>query len=429
MESSDPVKPSAWRRALALTALVVAGETIFFLPFVLARVFRPTILDVFQLSNLELGSAFALYGVVAMVAYFLGGPLADRFGPRRLISIALVTTALGGLLMATIPGLGALKLLYAYWGFTTIALFWSALIRATREWGGERAQGSAFGLLDGGRGLLTALTGSMMVALYASFMPEEVESAALAVRAAALRNVIGLFAAMTFAAAVLVWFALPRHHKPDQNRNHGSSLEGIRRVLGMPNVWIQSFIILCAYVGFKATDDFSLYAKDVLGLNEVEAARAGTVSLWVRPIAAVGAGLLADRLSSGLMTMVSFVLVMAGSVVLASGVLTSGMVWPFLLTIVTASLGIFALRGLYYAIMEEGKVPLAFTGSAVGVVSVIGYTPDVFMGPLMGLLLDGAPGAQGHQHVFWVIAAFALAGLVASGVFLWRTRDRGVIDR
>ena len=95
-----------WRRTVALTALVVAGETIFFLPFVLARVFRPTILDVFQLTNLELGSAFALYGLVAMVAYFLGGPLADRFSPRRLLSVALVTTALGGLLMATIQRYG-----------------------------------------------------------------------------------------------------------------------------------------------------------------------------------------------------------------------------------------------------------------------------------------------------------------------------------
>ena len=66
---------------------------------------------------------------------------------------------------------------------------------------------------------------------------------------------------------------------------------------------------------------------------------------------------------------------------------------PYIVTMVCASLGIFALRGLYYAIMEEGQVPLAYTGSAVGLVSVIGYTPDIFMGPLMGYLLDSAPGA------------------------------------
>jgi hypothetical protein len=116
------------------------------------------------------------------------------------------------------------------------------------------------------------------------------------------------------------------------------------------------------------------------------------------------------------------VLIAAGAGVLALGPVGSGTVAVFLLSIVTASLGIFALRGLYYAIMGEGGIPLAITGTAVGVVSVIGYTPDVFMGPLMGWLLDGTPGAGGHRQVFAVVAAFAVAGMIASVIFLRLTR-------
>jgi len=55
------------RRGLVLVALIAAGEGVFLLPFVLARVFRPTLLDAFGITNLELGTAFSLYGVVAMV--------------------------------------------------------------------------------------------------------------------------------------------------------------------------------------------------------------------------------------------------------------------------------------------------------------------------------------------------------------------------
>ena len=163
---NESTRQLSFRRIVALLTLIVAGESIFFLPFVLPRVFRPTVLEVFGLTNVELGSAFAAYGVVAMVAYALGGPLADLFGPRKLLAIALVSTSLGGIVLWQVPTLATLKTLYAYWGFTTVALFWAALIRATREWGGELAQGSAFGLLDGGRGLLTAVTGSCVVALY-----------------------------------------------------------------------------------------------------------------------------------------------------------------------------------------------------------------------------------------------------------------------
>ena len=422
MEEGD--RSHRLRRWVSLLALIVAGETIFFLPFVLARIFRPTLLEVFGLTNFELGTAFSLYGIVAMVAYLPGGPVADAFTPRKLLATALVTTAAGGLLLAAIPSLFSLKFLYAYWGFTTIALFWAALMKATREWGGEMKQGAAFGLLDGGRGLLTAVTGSIMVVIYASLIPEDVASATLPQRTRALQQIIFILVGMTGLAAIFVWFALPTSKNGQPSKLADFNFRGVVHVFKMPTVWLQAFIIICAYVGFKATDDFSLYASDVLKLNEVESAQAGTVSLWVRPIAAIGAGYLADRSSAGWMTVVSFALLAVGSLILGCDLIQSGMLGVFLLTIICASLGIFALRGLYYAIMKEGKVPLAFTGSAVGLVSVVGYTPDIFMGPLMGHLLDSSPGPLGHQQVFLVVFGFALAGLAGSILFRYLAREK-----
>lgn len=402
---------------MSITALIIAGESVFLLPFVLARVFRPTLLEVFDLTNLELGTAFSVYGVVAMAAYFFGGPLADRFPARILLAVALVSTAAGGLVMMTVPSLSTLVVLYAYWGITTIALFWAPLIRATRQWGGEDEQGRAFGLLDGGRGLLAALMGSMMVLLFAGLLPADSETASLAERTEALRRIILVLSAVTCAAAVLVLLALPHNDPAEGGERRKLSLQGVARVAAMPSVWLQAAIILCAYVGFKAIDDFSLYANQVVGLDQVDAAKAGVVSLWVRPVAAIGAGLLADRIGASTMTASSFAVLAGGSLVLASGLIGAGMLWMFLLTMVCCSMGIFALRGLYFAIMREGKIPMAYTGTAVGLVSVIGYTPDVFMGPLMGYLLDQSPGAAGHQHVFWVVTGFALLGLIASLCF------------
>ena len=50
-------------------------------------------------------------------------------------------------------------------------------------------------------------------------------------------------------------------------------------------------------------------------------------------------------------------------------------------------------------------------------VSFIGFTPDVFMGPLMGVLLDNNPGVLGHQYVFASVAVFGTIGLIATVVF------------
>ena len=66
----------------------------------------------------------------------------------------------------------------------------------------------------------------------------------------------------------------------------------------------------------------------------------------------------------------------------------------------------YGIRGIYFAVMEEARIPLISTGAAVGIISIIGFTPDVFMGPLMGFLLDKYPGAPGHQYVFLVLSLF-----------------------
>ena len=259
----------------------------FFLPFLLPRVFRPTVLEVFQITNLELGTAFGVYGAVAMLAYISGGPLADRFGARNMLAAALLTTAAGGMVLMTVPGMSTLIALYAYWGITTIALFWAPLIKATRDWGGAGEQGVAFGLLDGGRGLLAALTASLMVYVIAALLPTDPATATLAERSAALSQVIVLLLSLTAGMAAVLWLLLPAGSSASSAQPEKLNLHGLAHVARMPTVWLQALIILCAYVGFKSVDDFSLYANEVLGVNQVEAAGLGTVSLWVRPVAAV----------------------------------------------------------------------------------------------------------------------------------------------
>jgi len=181
------------RRTIFMLTLILAGEAIFGLPFHTARFFRPTFLEVFGFSNTQLGDVFAVYGVTAMLAYFPGGALADRFSARTLMTVSLFSTAMGGLYMAAFPGGLQLALLYGYWGITTIFLFWSAMIRATREWGGDGSQGTAFGILDGGRGLVAAAVAVVAVAVLDLYMPLDATLATAAQRRDGFRAVVLLY--------------------------------------------------------------------------------------------------------------------------------------------------------------------------------------------------------------------------------------------
>ena len=188
-----------------LLLVILAGESVFILPFVLSRVFRPTVLEVFNLTNVELGLCFSLYGIIAMISYPFGGVLADKFQPRKLIAVALWMTALGGFVYASFPSLGTLKLLYAYWGFTTIFLFWAPMIKATRVWGGSNSQGKAFGFLDGGRGLVGALFGTLGVIIFSLFITSEIAEATIQENRAAFKQVIIVCSSIVILVGVLVW--------------------------------------------------------------------------------------------------------------------------------------------------------------------------------------------------------------------------------
>lgn len=401
------------KKIAILISLILAGESIFFLPFVMVRIFRPTLLEVFDISNLELGGYFSLYGIVAMLSYFFGGPLADKYPSKILISVALWATSIGGLAMAYVPTSTTLAFLYPYWGFTTIFLFWAALIKATREWGGDHSQGLAFGYLEGGRGLTAALIGSVSVFLFSILMNDVESSSNINLQKESFQDVIKLCSLITFSIGVLVWFVIPSRMSKLKKASEQSSLKDLLELFKEKQIWRMAIIIVCAYVGYKITDDLSLYANVVLGFNEVDSASVGSNALWLRPVFAVLAGYLAHRFEGPSIIIACFAFMMIGGFGIYTGLFANSITLTLLIMAAMLA-GVYGIRGIYFAVMKEASIPLVATGSAVGLMSLIGYTPDVFMSPLMGYLLDSYPGAHGHELVFLVLSLFALLGFIVS---------------
>ncbi|MFT4661073.1 MAG: nitrate/nitrite transporter NarK [Patiriisocius sp.] len=398
-----------------LLLLILAGESVFILPFVLARIYRPTILEVFNLDNIQLGLCFSMYGVVALASYLIGGPIADKYPPNRLIAVALWTTSLGGLVYATIPDYFVLKALYGYWGFTTIFLAWAPMIKATRVWGGTSSQGKAFGFLDGGRGLVGALFGVVGLLIFAFFIDSEITSFEHSQTTDALRYVILVSSGIVFFVGILVWFFMKLDKAiEDEIVVPKITFDQIKEVMKLPSVWMLMIIILCAYMGYKATDIFPMYAESALGYDSIASAKVGTLLLFIRPIIGILIGITADRTKTIFWLPVSFALIFIGSILFSLGLVSSTSAIFFTLSTLVVACGVYAARSLYFAVMDIGKIPLLYTGTAVGLISLVGYTPDIFEGPLKGYLLDNSPGVIGQQHVFLMVAAFSLVGGVVS---------------
>ncbi len=417
--------PSSQNKWFYILLLILAGESVFILPFVLQRIFRPTVLETFNLTNVQQGLCFSVYGIVALVSYVIGGPIADKYAPRKLIAISLWLTALGGIVYGSFPGYNTLLVLYGYWGFTTIFLFWAPMIKATRVWGGSKSQGRAFGFLDGGRGMVGALFGLLGVLVFSLFLTNEVVEALLEERQAAFKYVIWISTFLITIVGILVWFymKLDGDNEKDLIIKRLDSSQ-IKTVIKLPAVWLLMLIILCAYVGYKLTDVFSLYAKEVMLYNEVESAQIGTYLQFIRPCIGVLIGLLVDRYQTTLWLLVSFILTSLGAIMYGLGFITSSNALFFIFSILIVATGVYSARALYFAVMEKGKIPLIYTGTAVGIISLVGYTPDIFAGPAMGYLLDQSPGITGHRHVFWMMASFSILGSLAAGYYHHLYKDK-----
>ena len=398
---------------LSITLLILSGELIFLLPYVLARVFRPTFLEVFNLSNLQLGSLFSVYGTVALLSYVYGGAISDKFQPKNLIATSLFFTALGGLVLAIYPSYFILQLLYGYWGFTTVFLFWGAMIKAARVWGGAKNQGQAFSFLDGGRGLVAASMGSLGVLIFSFFLTKDIELTSLIQRKNAFRYVILFCSFIVFLNGLLV-ILLMKSNEKNERKNTSSTLSDVKAVLKLRSVWLIMIIIISAYVGYKVTDIYSLYASEVMLYDHIEAANIGSLQLYLRPLVCLIIAFLAGKKNYIYYIIIGFITMLLGAIIFAFGIVQLNMNFVFSFSLIVVATGTYAIRALYFSIMQEGRIPLAITGTAVGVISVIGYTPDIFASPIIGYLLDRYPGIIGHQYVFMILVLFSILGLFAS---------------
>lgn len=389
-----------------MVLLCLTGSVVFWQPF-LAETFYVPMQNAFGFSNTQMGILSSTFGIMSLVGYFPGGWLADRFSARKLICIALLIVSAGGFAFATIPPFEVCVLLYGMWGLAIALVFWSAMLKTIRDWGGKDEQGRAFGFLEGGRSITDMASGALLLAFFALRGADS----------AALGDTILIQAIVPLALAVVVWLFMKDDMRSDQEPREVRpivNLAAIKEVLRLPMVWLLAIIILTAYSGFWGSYYFTAYATKVLGLGDVLGGAVGVSKYWVAPVAAIAAGFIADRIGTAKAVVGSFILMTSGFLIFGLVPGAPALMPIMLVNVAVVSIAVFALRGIYFALMEQGSIPVAVTGTAIGVVSVIGYTPDIFAPVLAGMLLDAYPGATGFQIYFLITAGLSFVGLMAA---------------
>ena len=392
------------RRWLIMLVLGFSGGIIYLLPYLKEVYYRP-LADALGLSNTQVGLMMSAFGVTALISYFPGGWLADRFSARALISLSLLSTGLLGMYFATFPGFIEGVIIHAVWGVTITLLFWASMIRVTRGWAPPDQQGRAFGILETTRGVaelgMSALFGAIFIWLGST--------------TTALGSVISQMSMLVVALGIASWFIIEDTVPMEVDENdHKAGIRDVISVLKMPVVWMIALVMLATNTAYNASYYIGAYTSDVFLATTAFATVIAIGRMVFKPVSALAAGLIADKVGVAKTASACLAILLVSSLAFAALPARVNVLYAMLVNVAVIMIAIFALRGIYFALLEQGNVPRALTGTAGGVVSAVAFTSDAYMPTVTGVLLDSFPGVTGYRYLFLLTAATCAVGLVAS---------------
>lgn len=435
---------SNYRKLLSVFVLSFGAASIFTLPYI-KYVFYEPLIEALQATNGQLGMLLTLYAAVHLLLYIPGGWLADRFDTKPILVLSFLCTGLLCVWFAVDMSLRSATIIWTLLGITTGFGYWAATIKSVRMIGGKREQGRLYGFYESFQGIVGMGVSFMALALIAQFDTS----------AAGLKATVLFYAAMNFVSALIIalWYrtsnsdtAEEEHQAPpgmdiaeplpEQGQTVDSATSPsaplltqpstrsvFMQVLRIPQVWLVSLIVFAGYGLFAGQTYFTPYMTDIWGMSAAAASivailRTSLIRFIISPIG----GLIADRIGS-----VSKVLwicnALAGALLLSllftSGYGTSAA--AIALVMLSAAVTYISF-GIMWAAMEEAGIPRAVAGSAVGIISIIGYMPDMFIHLLFGWFLDRF-GNNGYYGIIGCLALLCALGF-ASSYMLYRSRSQ-----
>lgn len=400
-------KPKFSSKAIiGILVLAFSGAAIYTLPY-LKWTYYDALLLAFNVDNTQLGVLMGIFGAFSMIFYAPGGWLADRVPAKVLLTISLAGCGALGLWFATFPGYYTQMVIYAGWGVLATLTFWAAMMKACRGLGSSEEQGRLFGFLEGGRGVLSTVIAFGTLAIFSN-LGEGVEG---------LRYTIIAMSIIDFVAALFIWVFLKEGTQVQTSgevKKKATSAD-IVRILKMPAIWLIALVIICCYSVYLGSTFLTPYFTTVIGATAGLAAALAIIRTYViQFLCGPAGGIIADKSSISKTIVGCYIIMIVGLVTILLMPADASMMIPLTIVMLVLSAGIFAMRGIYFATIDEVNIPFHVTGIAVGLVSVIGFLPDVFMNVIYGQFLDIDPGAGGYKSIFILMLAFCVVGFTAA---------------
>jgi len=424
--NGQTTKSSGWKARYTVLTFIWLAWLFSFLDRMVMNVSLPFIGAEFGLDKTQQGMIISAFFMSYAAFQIPGGYLADKFGPRRVMVIAIlwwsVFTSLTGLVGA-VAGLSALtvmmitRFLFGIGEGSFPASSWKTIANyyPTKERGRATAIQSSVNTLGPAAATLVAAT---IIGLFG------------------WRNVFIILGVPGLLIALGLWIYCRDNPKDNPqitaedlkeleedamnaaSKSGGASTEKVpfSKILSMPTLWLLAsiwFLFDITFWGF--TSWLPSYLMDARGLNLKEVGVWGSVPFLFGAAGTLMGGYVSDKFTSSrnIIYCISSV-VAAGFLYMMFSVddLTTAIIFQCL-----ASLFMFFAMGIFWGLLMH-TISSNIMGTASGIVNFGGQMAGVVAAPVMGYLVDRSGGNYDNAFLF------IIATLVASAVVIMMVRTK-----
>ncbi len=425
MNAIDERKQRMWQ--YRIFTLLWTGYASYYLCRLNFSVAQPAIMESFDWSSAQVGGIPSVYATFYAIGQFVNGQLADRFGPRRMMTTALSVAVLCNIGMAFADSYTMMLVLWAINGYAQSA-GWTLVVQTAANWTKVERRGAVLGVIS-----TCYAVGNVLAWLLAGFLVDSIGwRAAFAVPA---------FIALPVAIAIGVFLrndprdaGLPRirddisdEDEVDEDGNARAPIGTfamLKMTLANPILWVLALGFFCnnsvryAFMNWAVQYMADFHGRSITGsammavalplIGALGAMSAGWISDTVfgkrrAPVCAIALGLLA-------LLCVAFVQVPQGQ-------------WQ----IATVMLGVAGFLIYGPDMLMSGAATIDFAhpraaAAATGFTMATGAAGSIFSGAGVGWLRDTTGGEW--DLVFYVLAGLSLIPALLM-LTIWNAKPKG----
>lgn len=409
------------KKWISFGTLMLGAGTIYKLGFMKDAFYVP-MQEFMGLSHTQIGVAMSIAGWISTFGFLAAILVVDRISKKIMIPASLLGICVSGLMLSTFPSYPVFLLIYCLLAVFADMLYWPTMLKTVRLLGNEDEQGRMFGILEAGRGLMDTIVAFCALGVFSA-----VGSNAAGLRAAILFYSIvpGVIAIVAFFllepdkkdAAAVTEKASEKNTEPKQEKNDGTIL----RALKNKNIWLVSLNVFFVYSVYCGLTYFIPFLQAAYALPATLVGVYGIINQYgLKMLGGPVGGFITDKVLHSATKYLRICFIIVAGILAVFACLPHqalGIIIGMAITL-TISAFVFSMRAIFFAPMDEVKVPRDITGSAMSIGSFVGYLPGAFMYAVYGAILDHFEGLSGYRIVFIVMAVLAVIGFFLSAYIL-----------